>query len=171
MRAAAALLVLAIAACAPRPPDFSYSTSNDPLYVALSTAQRNLSSLSEYRGKPDAAAMAMAQFLFIQAELQDEDAAIGMPAAAWGLLPAADREVKGALGLADGVSPRQAGSALRRFARAWAAGDQQAALQALSRPYFTLGPQGTLAVLQALPRMPALENLSFQLTRAAGNIQ
>ena len=43
--------------------------------------------------------MAMAQFLFIQAELQDEDAAIGMPASAWGLLPAADREVKSGLGL------------------------------------------------------------------------
>lgn len=59
----------------------------------------------------------MAQFLFIQAELQGEDAAIGMPATASGLLPAADREQKGALGLADGVAPRQSGSALRRFAR------------------------------------------------------
>lgn len=167
----AALLLPLFGACAPKPPDFSYGTSYDPLYYALSSAQRNLSSLSEYRGKPDAAAMAMAQFLFIQAELQDEDAAIGMPGAAWGLIPAAHREVTSGLGLADGVPPRAASSALRRFARAWAAGDRQAALQALNRPYFTLGPQGTLAVLQNLPRMPALESLSYQLTRAAGTMQ
>lgn len=166
-----ALLLPLVGACATQPPDFRYATSQDPLYAALSAAERNLSSLAEYRGKPDAAAMAMAQFLFIQAELQDEDAAIGLPAAAWGLLPAADREVRSGLGLAEGVPPRAASSALRRFARAWAAGDRQAALQALDRPFFTLGPQGTLAVLQALPRMPALESLSYQLTRAAGTLQ
>jgi hypothetical protein len=171
MRLAAGLLLLLAAACAPRPPDFSYATSYDPLYYALSSAQRNLSSLSEYQGKPDAAALAMAQFLFIQAELQDQDVAIGMPSAAWGLLPAADREVMAGLGLAPGASPRQVASALRRFARAWAAGNQPAALRALDRPYFTRGPDGTLAVLRALPRMAALENLSFELTRAAGNME
>jgi hypothetical protein len=171
LAAAAAVLALGLAACTPRPPDFSYAGSYDPLYAALSSAERNLSSLSEYQGKPAGAAMAMAQFLFIQTELQDEDAAISLPPAAGGLVPAADREVRSALGLAAGTPPRAASSALRRFARTWAAGDQQAALQALNRPYFTLGPQGTLAVLQALPRMPALENLSYQLTRAAGNMQ
>lgn len=170
-RAAAALLVLGLAACAAKPPDFSYATSYDPLYAALSSAQRNLSRLSEYQGKPAGAAAALAQFLFIEAELQDEDAVISLPPAAGGLVPAADREVRQALGLAPGAPARPASSALRRFALAWSQGQQQAALAALNRPYFTLGPQGTLAVLQALPSMPALEGLSYQLSRAAGTMQ
>ena len=38
---AAMLLPVMATACAPQPPDFSYAGTGDPLYVALSTAQRN----------------------------------------------------------------------------------------------------------------------------------
>jgi len=162
---------LALARCAPRPPDFSYATSYDPLYQALLLAQRNLSRLSEYRGRPAGAAAALAQFLFIEAELQDDDAAIALPPAAQGLVPAADREVRTVLGLPPGTPPRPPSTALRRFAARWAAGDRQGAVAALDRPFFTLGPQATLAVLQDLPPMPALESLSYQLSRAAGTMQ
>jgi hypothetical protein len=171
-RRAALLALTALGGCAPKqPPDFSYTGSYDPLYYALTTAERNLSNLSEYRGRPAGAAAALAQFQFILAEFQEEAAVVSVPAAASSLIPAGDQEMRTALGIAPGAPPRAISSALRRFASLWAGGQREAALAVLARPPFTLGPQQTLAVLGALPPMRALESASFYLTRAAGTMQ
>lgn len=169
--AAAALgLALAAGACAPKPPDFAYAGSYDPLYYAMTTAQRNLSSLSEYRGRPVGAARACAQFFFIVAELNDQVASVQMPDSEAALFQAAYREMRGALGVAPGADPRAVSSALRRFANAQSAGQGEQAMQALTQPFFTLGPQGTLAVLSNLPPMRTVESASYGLTRAAGTM-
>jgi hypothetical protein len=161
-----------LAACAsPQPADFGYAGSYDPYYLALRTADRNLSDLSRYRGRPADAARALAQFEFILAEMQDQVALVTMPAAAQPLLVSAQREVRSTLAIADGTPPRSVSAALRRFAAAADAGQQEVAMQALGQAFFTLGPQQTYEVLNNLPPMRALESVSSDLARAADTMQ
>jgi hypothetical protein len=170
LRSAALLGLVLAAGCAPRPPDFSYAGSYDPLYFAMSSAQRNLSDMSQYRGRPVAAARACAQFFFIVAELNDQVASVQMPESEASLFQAAYDEMRRALGVPQGSDPRAVSSALRRFASAQSAGQGDLAMRALTQPFFTLGPQGTLAVLSNLPPMGTVESASYGLTRASGTM-
>lgn len=168
--AAALIIPLAVAACSPQPPDFSYIRSYDPLYYALSSAQRNLQDLSQYRGRPAQAALALGQYEFIVAEMNDRVANLNLSLSEAALVTAGQREIRTALGMPANASARSASAALRRFAYATGIGDTVGARQALSDPVFTFGPQRTLAVLTDLPSLYAVESAAASLTRAAGNM-
>lgn len=60
-------------------------------------------------------------------------------------------DVRRVLGVTPEARSQVVVNALLRFAAAWEAGDQSAALLALSGPGFTLQPQQTLQVLSNLP--------------------
>lgn len=166
-----ALGATGLAACAPPgPPRFGYARAGDPFYAALTTAERKMTDLARYRGQPAQAARALGQFLFILAEWNDGVAAISMPNAAMGTVQGGYGEIVSALGLAPNTPPRAASHALRRFANAFDAGQREAALQALAQPFFTRGPQATLAVLENLPPLPAVESAAYAFNQAAATM-
>jgi hypothetical protein len=169
--AAVAALGLALAVgCAPKPPDFGYTNSYEPLYFALTTAQRNLSNLSEYQGRPVGGARAPAPGLLKGGGGYDQVASVQMPTSEASLFQSAYDDLRRALGVPRGADPRAVSSALRRFANAQAAGQPDQALRALGEPFFTLGPQGTLAALTNLPPLRTVESASYGLTRAASSM-
>lgn len=157
------VLLLAIAGCARGQPDFAYARSADPLYGALLTARENLSNLSGYRGRPARAARAFGQYEFITAELQNKSDFIVLPAGVQPQLDLGGQELRGALGVAPGTPPREVAAALDRFAAALDAGQRQEAMDALSQPFFTRGPQGTFEALNNPPPMPAVEAAAASL--------
>jgi hypothetical protein len=63
-------------------------------------------------------------------------------------------DVRRVLGISPGVPSQIVTTGLLRFAAAWQAGDQTAALQALAAPGFTLPPQQLLQILTNLPFIP-----------------
>src|SRR3954447_3301443 len=156
-------LLLAVPACAPGQPDFGYATSNDPFYVALTTAYENLSNMAEYRGRPAQAARALGQFEFVTVELQDKPDLVVLPAGVQPQLDSGQQELQTVLGISSGTPPRQVAAALNRFAAAHEAGQRQDAMQALAQPFFTRGPQGTFDALNNLPPMPALQAAASSL--------
>ena len=160
----------ALAGCAPKPPEFSYPGSGAPLWNALNTSQRNLSDLSQYAGKPADAARALAQYEYILDRIGGGGDGAGIPLASQGVIQGGDGEIRRALGIAPGTSFGQLAGALQGYADLASTGQSAAALAALGAPPFTRGGPATLATLTNLPHMPSVQNGSYALQRAAGNI-
>ena len=170
-RHALALLALSgFAACAPKPPDFGYAGSGAPLWNALNTSQRNFSDLSQYAGNPIGAARALAQYEYILDRIGGGGDGAGIPLASQGVIQGGDGEIRRALGIAPDTGFGQLSRALQGYADLAANGQTQAALAALGAPPFTRGGPATLATLTNLPHMPSVQNASYALQRAAGNI-
>ncbi len=171
-RALPILLVPALlAGCAPPgPPSFGYARAGDPFYAALTTAERNMTDLARYRGRPAEAARALGQFMFILAEWNEGVAAISMPNAAMGGVQGGYSEIVAALGITPNTPPRPISHALRRFANAEDGRDQAGARAALSQPFFTRGPEATRAALAALPPLPAVESAAYAFNQAAATM-
>jgi hypothetical protein len=150
-------------------PDFSYAQSGAPLYNAMSTAQQNMSNMSQYRNRPTDAAQALGQFEYILAALQSGQATVSIPPASQGLIDGADQEIRAALRIAPGTTAQTLSEGLRSYAGAFS-GAGGSGMQALGAPYFTLGQRGTFLALSSLPNMPSVESASYALTRAAGTI-
>jgi len=167
---AALLLPVAATACAPQPPDFSYAGTGDPLYVAMTTAQRNLTDLGRYRGQPALAALALGQYEFIMAELMDRVANPNLTDAQYALIRGGQAEIRRTLGMPSDAAARQVSNALRRFAFAVRAGDRAGAMRALSDPAFTFGAERTLQILTNLPPLYAVESAASTFNSAAGNL-
>jgi hypothetical protein len=167
---AALLAASALEACAPKPPDFNYTGSYEPIYYAMTTAQQNLSSLAQYRGKPAQAARALAQYEFIIQELSDEVVTVSFPPASQPLIAQGHQEILDVLGIAPFTPPRSISIGLRRFANATQNGNPAGAQAALAQPFFTRGPQATAATLGNLPPMPAVESASYAFTRGAATM-
>jgi|GEM_PF-4936661 hypothetical protein len=165
-----ATLAAGLFACAPKPPDFGYAYSGAPLWGALTTAQQNMSNMGQYRGNPAGAALALAQYQFILSQIGGGGDGAGIPLASQGVIQGGDVEIRSALGVAPGVPHRVLAQALQSFGQNYQVGQSQAALAALSPSIFPAGPQATLATLGNLPPLRSVENASYALTRAAGNI-
>jgi hypothetical protein len=158
-----AALLLVASACAPGRSDFGYTTSNDPFYAALTTVRENLSDLSQYRGRPAEAARAFAQYEFVTAELQDKPDRVLLPEGVEPQVDSGHQQLRTTLGVAPDAPPRGVAAALNRFAAALDAGRRQEAMQELSQPFFTRGPQGTFDVLNRVPAMPAVQTAAANL--------
>ncbi len=166
-------LCVSLAACARQPPSFDYAgvgIMRDPLQQDLYYASRNLGDMSVYRGRPGMAALACAQYQAILAGLANNQEIVTPPGSLTPLAASGDREMRAALGIPADTPPRAIVRALRMAAAGLHDGDRSAALAALSQPFFTLGPEATLARLADLPPMPAVESAAPLMTQIAEGI-
>ncbi len=74
-------------------------------------------------------------------------------------------DMRRALGIDTGIRSQIVVNALMGFAAAWQAGDQQAALQALAAPGFTLPPPQLVQALFNLPYVPSANIASMEAAR------
>jgi hypothetical protein len=150
-----ALPLLALAACADDPVTDHLGGFGDPLRGAAFHAPRNLGDTSRWRGDPAGAAMAAAQLEFLaRAFREDLIRAAQTDAATTHALDAGRAEMRAVLGVPPGADGRLVEQQLRAASLALRAGSPARAEAALAAPFFTAGPQATLARLSDLPRLP-----------------
>ena len=70
----------------------------------------------------------------------------------------------------EAAAARRVSTALRRFAILYRSGDRTGAMQALSDPAFTFGPERTLQVLTNLPPLYTVESASSVFSVASANL-
>lgn len=176
--AAAALLVsLGLAACESLPeipglanesaslPADLYSGAGDPMRQAVNHASMAFASASNLAGRPAEAALAVAEMEYLRVEVMYNPRTAGGGTTASTIFPAAQREWRGALGIAASAPPQAVINGLMGAARALAAGQDGAAAAALTSPIFSLGATGTLQRLAAMPSLPLSNQAAQEATR------
>jgi hypothetical protein len=155
----AILLFLPLAACATLPgtpatpylPAGVFGVYQDNDVGAINYAAWAFASPANTRGNPVAAMRAVIALEYLPGELRENPRWIGMDGSIKMRMAQARGEVRQILGI-----PPDAPAQLVVNASLWAssalmAGDRDGALHALSAPWFTLGPEQTLARLSNLP--------------------
>jgi hypothetical protein len=167
---AAAGLLLALAACSPEPPDFSFGGRGfqpGDARLNLAYAERNLGNLGRYRGRPAEAAAAMAQFEAAVAGMRDPANGIAVSQLEAQLLVAGLRQERSAFGIPPETPPDVVAAAFAAAVPPLAAGDQAGIRAALSNRVFALGPEETLARLTNLPPLRDIESVAPAMTTSA----
>ncbi|MBO1079044.1 hypothetical protein [Roseomonas haemaphysalidis] len=148
-RAGVALLLLAsLAACATPPPPATLPPAAsrldaDPVRAAIRGAADAFAYPESLAGRPEAAAIAVAQLEFLAVEVMANRTSLRLSGIVGPALQAARVEVRDYLGIAPGAAPQAVIDALL------------ATPPDLSRPtLFTAGPAETLRRLSAMPRLP-----------------
>lgn len=152
-------LGLSIAACAPYQepaptvtlPRDAVAGATDPLRASLALTSSVFARPQRLAGQPAVAARAIASMEYLTVELPENARTRGTTAAVVPQLQTARPEWRAAIGVAPDAAPQQVINQLFAAARGLDNGDQRAALQALSAPIFTRGPEATLAALSDLP--------------------
>lgn len=155
------------------PPDFSFGGAgfqpgNGRLNLAY--AERNLGNLGLFRGKPAEAAAALAQFEAAVAGIRNPAYQIAITSTEASLLAAAVRQERAALGIPLEIPPQDVAAALGAAVDPLLQNDRAAIRQALSNPFFTLGPDETLARLTNLPPLRDIESVAPLMSRSAESV-
>jgi hypothetical protein len=152
------LACLAFAACsaATPPPDtaqlpFAAFGTMDNDVAAANQASWAFASPDRTRNNPVDAARACAAIDYLAGQLSSSPRWLSVSPLTRQEMLRARSDVRRVLGVTPEARSQVVVNALLRFAAAWEAGDQSAALLALSGPGFTLQPQQTLQVLSNLP--------------------
>jgi hypothetical protein len=183
MRAArlAMLLFLPLAACGSMPgtpttpylPPGVFGVYQDNDIGAINYSAWAFASAANTRGNPVAAMRAVIALEYLPGELLENPRWVGMDRLVKMRLDQARMEVRQVLGIAPDAPPQLVVNALLWASSALMAGDQAGALHALSAPFFTLGPQQTLARFTDLPYVPdanlATSRVSAQEFPTGGN--
>jgi hypothetical protein len=161
-------LPLLLAACDVDPVTDYLGGIGDPVRGAALFAPRNLGDTSRWQGDPAGAAIAAAQLEFLARSFREHPLySVNSNPATSQTLDSAVREMRGALGIAEGVPNADAEALLRRAGRALREGREAQALAALSGPNFTAPPGEVLSRLGSLPR---LRIVSAAAGMAAGEV-
>lgn len=155
------LIAALAAACAPyREPAPTVSLprdavqgAGDPLRSALAMASSAFATPRRLAGQPGVAAHAIASMEFLTVDLPQNPRVRGSVGAVVPQLMQARVEWRSALGIAPDAPPQVVIDQLFAAERALEAGQQAAAVTALSNPIFTQGGAATLAVLSDLPML------------------
>jgi hypothetical protein len=157
-RLIAVLAALTLAACtaATPPPDsaplpFGTFGLLDNDVGAANLASWAFASPARTRNDPVDAARACAAIDFLAGELSSNPRWVTLSPLTKREMLQARADVRRVLGIAPDAPSQAVVNALLQFAAALQAGDQQAAMRALSSPVFTLPPQQTLHILSNLP--------------------
>lgn len=116
---------------------------------------------------PIDAAQAVIAIEYLADELRVSPRWIEMSAAPKMQMLQARADTRRALGIAPDAPPRLVVDALLRFVAGLSAGDQAAAIKALSVPVFTLPPSQTLQILSELPYIPSANLATSEAAREA----
>lgn len=176
MRFAASLvlaLVAALAACAPyREPAPTVSLprdavqgAGDPLRSALSLVSSAFAAPRRLAGQPVVAAHAIASMEFLTVDLPQNPRVRGAVGAVVPQLMQARVEWRAVLGIAPDAPPQVVIDQLFAAGRALEAGQQAAAVTALSNPIFTRGGAATLAMLSDLPVLRQTNAAAVQVSQ------
>jgi hypothetical protein len=153
-------LVLAAAGCGPlvpfvpdqaQLPAGALGGGLDPDVTAVNLAQYAFADSGRTYGRPVDAARACASMLYIAGALYTSPRWSNISAITKEQLLQGRQEVRDALGVAPGATAQQVVDGLVGAADALNAGDQAAAIRALSGPAFPAGGEKVLAVLSNLP--------------------
>lgn len=157
-RLVAVLVSLTLAGCADitPPPDTAQLPPGafgvfDNDVAAANQASAALASPARTRNDPVDAARACAAIDYLAGELSSNPRWIKLSPLTKQEMLQARVDVRQVLGIEPNAPSQFVVNALLQFTAAWQAGNQPAALQALSAPVFTLPPQQTLAILSNLP--------------------
>jgi hypothetical protein len=152
------LVSLTLAGCAAitPPPDtaqlpFGTFGSMDNDMGAANLASWALALPERTRNDPVDAARACAAIDYLAGELSSNPRWIALSPLTKMEMLQARVDVRKVLGIVPNARSQNVADSLLRFAAAWQAGDQPAALQVLGAPVFTLPPQQTLGILTNLP--------------------
>jgi hypothetical protein len=157
-RLVAVLVSLTLAGCAAitPPPDTAQLPPGafglfDNDVAAANQASWALASPARTRNDPVDAARACAAVDYLAGELSSNPRWVTLSPLTKQEMLQARVDVRQVLGVVPNAPSQFVVNALLQFTAAWQAGNQSAALQALSAPVFTLPPQQTLAILSNLP--------------------
>jgi hypothetical protein len=161
MRAARVLmlLLLPLAACGTLPatpatpylPPGVFGAYQDNTIGAINYAAWAFSSPANTRGNPVAGMRAVIALEYLPGELEENPRWVGMDSANKARMAQAALEVRQILGIRPDAPPQLVVNVLLWASSALLAGDKASALEVLSGPWFTLGPDQTLARLSNLP--------------------
>jgi hypothetical protein len=171
-RSLAILACLAFAACsaATPPPDtaqlpFAAFGTMDNDVAAANQASWAFASPERTRNNPVDAARACAAIDYLAGQLSSSPRWIAVSPLTRQEMLRARADVRRVLGISPETRSQVVVDALLRFAADWQAGDQPAALQALSAPGFTLSPQQTVQNLSNLPYVQTANVCSIDAAR------
>jgi hypothetical protein len=158
---AAACLAAALSGCAPiqTPPNTAqipaWAASVWPGdFIAVLHAQWAWADPARTHGLPAQGALAVAEVDYLAGDLSSNPVWVGSSFARLRMLQARV-DVRAVLGIAPDASSQSVVDAMLAVRLALDAGDRQKAVDALSAPIFTLGPEKTFALLGALPYVQA----------------
>ncbi len=167
---AAALMLAACATEAPvstaiAPPALGLSPANAIQFTSWAFAAP-----SRTHGEPAVAARAVAGLDYLAGVLNtDPQWRAGSPIISAEMLRARE-QVRRALEIVPTASSQEVVNDLTTVYVALANGDQAMAMQALSSPIFTLGPERTLALLNDLPFIPMANTATMQALQALNGV-
>lgn len=170
---AAALLPAAACTPPPYPPDTArmapgqLGTGYDPDVASINQAQWAFALASRTRGRPIEAARAVAGLDYMAGELTTSPRWANVSAISKQQMLQARVAMRQVVGIAPGAPSQAVVDGLTAAGNALAAGNQPAALAALSSPAFPAGPEATLRRLSDLPYVQ-IANVATQ--HAAGEL-
>ncbi len=165
------LLFLPLVACATLPatpatpylPPGVFGVYQDNDVGGINYSAWAFASPASTRGNPLAAMRAVIALEYLPGELRENPRWVSMDIIVKMRMDQARGEVRQILGIPPDVSPQLVVNALLWASSALWAGDQAGALQALSAPWFTLGPERTLA---QFANLPYVQNANLSTSRA-----
>ena len=134
-----------------RLPPGALGSGGDPDVAAVNQAQWAFADAARTYGRPIEAARAAASLDYLAGEIYTSPRWAYIDPLTKNQLLQGRQELRTALGIAPGTPSQQVVDRLATVGNALAANDQPAALNALSAPAFTAGPQQTLATLSNMP--------------------
>jgi hypothetical protein len=170
MRPLLGYLLLASCALATPPPDtaqlpFAAFGTMDNDVAAANQSSWAFAAPGRTRNDPVDAARACAAIDYLAGELSSNPRWLQVSPLTKQQMLQARGDVRRVLGIDPTVRSQIVVDALMRFAAAWQAGDQQAALQALAAPGFTLPPPQQVQALSNLPYVPSANTASMDAAR------
>ena len=153
------LLFLPLGACATLPPTpatpylppSTFGVYQDNAVGAINYSSWAFASAANTRGNPLAAMRAVIAMEYLPGELQENPRWVKIDSLETARMAKARAEVRQVLGIQPDVPPQLVVNTLLWASNALMAGDRAGALKALSAPWFTLGPEQTLAMFTNLP--------------------
>lgn len=160
MRRAGLALLAVLAGCTPsappdvatlRPGSFGGALAGDARLVNVAAeAWRDPAALS---GRPRDGARAVAAIELLAGDLAMEPRWAALPVTIRADMTQARIDLRASLGITPGAASQAVMDSLARADAALSAGDAASARAALTRPFYTLGPDATLRQLGALPQV------------------
>lgn len=170
---------LGLAGCVQSPP---VDTANPPFgafgtmdndIAAINQATWAFAAASRTANDPVDGARAVAAVDYLGGELTSNFRWMDMSPVTKQEMLQARADVRTVLGIPQNAPSQVVVMSLLTFAFDWQQGNQAGAMQALSTPVFTLGPQQTFAILANLPQVPSANiaslDASQQMDPAGGN--
>jgi hypothetical protein len=164
-----------VPACATSPPVANtaylppgvFGVYEDNATGAINQSSWAFAGMGRIRGDPIDAARAVIAVEYLADELRGNPRWIGLSMDAKMGMVRARTATRQALGIAPDAPPRLVVLALLRFAMAWGADDQAAAIQTLRAPVFTLPPDQTMRLLYDLPYIRSANLATLEVSSEA----